>query len=90
MNEITRDYVLEDRHLRTLNLAAVAWDRLEVIREAITREGVTVTDRFEQTKAHPLLSEERAQMRTFVAMIRELGLDLDSTEPPRKPTRGGR
>jgi len=88
VNELTREYLFEERHIRVLNLAAGAWDRLDDIREILGREGYQVTDRFGIAKPHPLLAEERAQKRTFAALLRELGLDLEKAgEPPRLPPR---
>jgi len=89
VNAILRDYELEDRHVRILGLAGEAWERMEDIREILARDGAVVQDRFGQTKGHPLLAEERSQKRLFASLLRELGLDLDAVEAPRKPRRGG-
>jgi len=87
INELTRQYEFEERHIRILNLAGECWDRLEAIREILKAEGYQIEDRFGQKKAHPLLAEERGQKRLFTQLIRELGLDLEEAEIPRIPKR---
>jgi len=86
MNRLIKGFDFEERHLMVLSLAGQAWDRLTVIREILAVEGVRAADRFGTMKPHPLLAEERATMKTFAALLRELGLDLEA-ETPRIPHR---
>jgi len=87
VNELTRLYEFEDRHIRILNLAGECWDRMGEIRELLRVEGYQITDRFEHKRVNPLLAEERAQKKLFAQLVRELGLDLEATEVPRLPKR---
>ena len=87
VNEQIRIYEFEEHHIRILNLAAECWDHLEAIRGILETAGYETIDRFGQVKAHPLLAEERAQMKLFAQLVRELGLDLAEAEPPRRPPR---
>lgn len=78
-------YVFQDHHLRLLQAACEAWDRAQMARETIEREGPYFQDRFGQPKAHPALSEERQSRNEFRLLTRELGLDgaPSDSRPPR-------
>ncbi len=85
VNRVLKEYDFAERHVRLLILAAECWDRLEEIRLAIAEEGLIVKDRFDQFKAHPLLTTEKEQKKLFAQLIRELGLDLEETAISRLP-----
>jgi hypothetical protein len=57
-----------------LATALEAHRRSRECREAILREGMTITGRDGQAKAHPLLAVERDARRAFLAAVRALGL----------------
>ena len=75
-SSVTSTYVLEEHHLRLLQLAAEAWDRCQQAREAITRDGLIMLT---TGKAHPAVAIERDSRLAFARLIRELDLDA---EPP--------
>ncbi len=85
VNGLISHYQFEERHIRILVLAGECWDRLSAIRTAIKSEGLIVKDRFDQAKAHPLLTTEKEQKKLFAQLIRELGLDLEEAAIPRLP-----
>lgn len=86
--DLITEYGIEDvAGLRILRVALEAFDRAQSAREAIDKEGMTVTDKFNQTKPHPLLPIERDSRAAFLAGLKALNLDL---EPLRdKPGRPG-
>ena len=61
-------------------LAAVceAHQRMRRCREQIAKDGETITDRFGQTKAHPLLAAERDARAAFISGMRALRLDPEA------------
>jgi len=63
--------------LELLATTAAALDRSEQAREHVTVEGLTVVDRFGQTRPHPLLAVERDSRAQFMAGLRALALDLE-------------
>jgi phage terminase small subunit len=87
---LQREFELEDHHVRLLILAGEAWDRCCQARERIEAEGLTIKDRFDQMKPHPAVAIERDSRIAFARMLREVGLDVENTEPPRAPRIGGR
>lgn len=54
-----------------------AHDRMRGAHAQIEREGMTFTDRFGQSKAHPLLSVERDARAQYLASLKALNLDLE-------------
>ena len=78
----------DDMHgLKVLEVSLDAYDRFQAARLQIEAEGMTVLDKFEQIKPHPLLTVERDSRAAFLAGLKALNLDL---EPLRdKPGRPG-
>lgn len=62
--------------LALLRTAMEAHMRARRCREAIDRDGEAVSDRFGQTKSHPLLPAERDARSAFLAAMKLLGLDM--------------
>ena len=85
INSIKRRYELEDFHERLLVLAGQAWDRATEAREFLAEDGAVIVDRFEQKKPHPAVQIESQAMLNFAKLLREIGLDLDRSEPSRPP-----
>lgn len=84
---VTRDYELEDHHLRLLQAAAEAWDRMQQAREALANHGgLTFTDSSGNLKLHPAEAVERNARTAFARLVRELDLDAegpaDRSRPP--------
>lgn len=73
--QVNNDYTLEDEHRLILTAAAEAHDRADQARQVIDAEGLTVTDRFGQVKAHPLLAVERDSRSAFARLVRQLDLE---------------
>lgn len=88
---LVEDYGLdEEPHaLEVLRLALEAVDRAEEARSLLAREGLTVTDRFGQVKAHPMCAVERDSAIRAARMFRELSLDGDVPSDARVPRVGG-
>jgi P27 family predicted phage terminase small subunit len=72
-------YVLQEHHLRLLQLACEAWDRAQQAREQIDRDGLTIRTADGGIKAHPAVGIERDSRLAVARLVRELDLD---TEPP--------
>src|SRR5947209_5412537 len=73
---IVRDYEFGPHHLRLLEAACGAWDRMEQARETLQREGLTITTKHGR-RTHPCLNIERDNRLVFARMVRELDLDTD-------------
>ena len=71
-------YVLEEHHLRILQLACEAWDRAQEARERVERDGLTVAGQ-QGVRPHPCIGIERDARLAVARLVRELDLD---TEPP--------
>jgi P27 family predicted phage terminase small subunit len=84
---IVADYELGPHHLRLLEGAADAWDRMVQARETVAREGLTI-DTEHGAKKHPAVSIEHDARLAFARLMREIELDSDAprieafTRPP--------
>src|SRR5689334_21263385 len=87
---VTKDYDLQDHHIRLLSLAGEAWDRGQQAREAIEANGLTFVDRFGAPHARPEVAIERDSRIAFARLLRELCLDLEPPAESRPPAIGGR
>ena len=88
--QVVSDYDLERHHLKLLQSACEAWDRVAEARALIERDGIVVEDRFGQPKAHPAVDIERHNRALFARMLRELALDVEEpAETVRPPTMRG-
>jgi P27 family predicted phage terminase small subunit len=74
-----QDYVLQEHHLRLLQLACEAWDEAQKARAQLEREGLTVPGREGGVRPHPCVAIERDARLAVARLVRELDLD---TEPP--------
>lgn len=86
--EVLRDYSLEAHHLRLLQSACEAWDRMQQARQALADHGgLTFTDERGVIRSHPCVAHERDARVAFARLVREL--DLDTGTPaaaaPRPP-----
>ncbi len=80
---------LEEHHRRLLTLAAEAWDRTVMAREALAECGLTYEDRFGQPRARPEVAIERDGRLAFARLVRELALDEIDPPQSRPPRTGG-
>lgn len=82
---VTEEFALEPWQLRTLAAAAEAHDRMTEARIAIDADGPTITTRFGELRAHPLLAVERDSRTAYLRAVRELALDVGPPDPrPRR------
>lgn len=82
--KVVGEFVLEEHHLRLLQLASEAWDRADEAREIVAKAGPYFADRFGAPRAHPALAVRRDAEIAFARLLRELDLDI---EPPRSTPR---
>jgi P27 family predicted phage terminase small subunit len=54
-----------------------AFDRMRGAQAQIAKDGITLTDRFGQAKAHPLLPVERDARAQYLAALKAMNLDLE-------------
>jgi P27 family predicted phage terminase small subunit len=66
----------EDSQLMLLSTLVVHFDKMEAARKAVDKEGLTVLDRFGQTKPHPLLHTICEHSGRFQSAYKLLGLDF--------------
>jgi P27 family predicted phage terminase small subunit len=76
-------YVLQEHHLRLLQLACEAWDRAQEARERLNREGLTVQGADGGIKTHPAVGIERDARLAVARLVRELDLDIEPAVPER-------
>lgn len=84
---VLRDYSLEPHHLRLLQSACEAWDRMQQARKELLAHGaLTFKDERGAIKAHPAEAIERNARIAFARLVRELDLDTGTpSEAPRPP-----
>lgn len=69
------DFQIDDSAgLALLEAACAAYQRCEEARELVRREGLTMTDRFGQTRQHPGVAIERDARAQMIAAFRALKL----------------
>ena len=83
--EIARDYEMDAHHYRLLAGAASAWDRAEAARKALSENGLTFLDRFNQPRARPECNIARDSMILFSRLLREIGLDAPNLPSVPRP-----
>jgi P27 family predicted phage terminase small subunit len=76
-------YELQEHHLRLLQLACEAWDRSQMAREQLSREGLTVPGREGGIRPHPAVAIERDSRLAVARLLRELDLDAEPPAPER-------
>ena len=70
-------YKVDDEHGQTvLALACRAADREQACRRQIEHDGVSVRDKWNQVKPHPLLAAERDARSQVLAALRALSLPI--------------
>lgn len=88
--KLIEDYAINDEAgFLLLQTGLEAFDRMRGAQEVIRREGLQVKDRFDQAKAHPLLTVERDSRAQMLMALKALNLDLEPlNDKPGRP--GGR
>ena len=83
---VVRNYDMEGHHLRLLQAACEAWDRMQQGREAVASQGITFRAANGDLKANPAVAIERDARVAFARLVRELDLDAegpaDRSRPP--------
>ena len=75
--EITAAFRFDDpASTAILRVGLEAHQRMRECRDAITRDGPSVKDRWGAPRGHPLLTAERDARSGFLAAMRRLNLDL--------------
>lgn len=83
---VVTDYELEPHHLRLLQTACEAWDRMQDARRALADHGaLTFKDERGAIKAHPCVAIERDARVAFARLVRELDLDTGAPAEARRP-----
>jgi hypothetical protein len=85
---VDAEFVLAPPDFELLRGICTTMDRLDEVRSAISRDGVTVPGSKGQIRPHPLLAEERGLNVTLARLLRELDLDADPDPSPRPPALG--
>jgi hypothetical protein len=80
--DVVEAYDLERHHLRLLEGAASAWDRMVQARTILDVEGLTFTDKSGDPRTRPEIAVERDSRTAFARLVRELDLDI---QPPPEP-----
>lgn len=76
--KILNEYEIDDEAgFIILQTALEAFDRMKEAQRIITKQGLTITDRFGQIRAHPLCTVERDARSQFLLSIKALNLDLE-------------
>lgn len=78
--ETYSQYKFEAHHLKLLTLAAEALDQAERARVTLAKEGETCLDRYDVPKKHPAVSNERAAIYRYMALLKLLGINEDQEE----------
>ncbi len=93
--EVVEAYTLESHGLRTLTLAAEAWDEAQQARAELGEGGKLTIETPRGPKRHPLVMIRGDAQKRFVAHVRELGFDLEAgkgreNRPPRPTAARGK
>ena len=84
--KIVEEYDIDDAAgLRILETACEAFDRMRQAQKVIQADGMTVKDRWNQIKAHPLCSVERDARAQFLAALKALNLDVEPVKGIGRP-----
>jgi P27 family predicted phage terminase small subunit len=77
-NKILNEYCIQDEAgLFILQTAMEAFDRMREAQAIIKAEGLTVLDRFDQKKAHPLTTVERDARSAMMQAMKSLNLECE-------------
>ena len=80
------EYPLDDEAARfLLETALTAFDRMRQAQQAIAEHGLTVTDRWGQTKPNPATQIERDARSGMLQAFKALCLDVEPLNAPGRP-----
>ena len=83
---VNHDFNLEPHQVRLLTLACEAWDRCVQARKAVSKHGLTNTNRYGEVRARPEIAIERDSRIAFARLLRELNLDVEELFDIRPPS----
>jgi len=84
--DVLRDFDLESHHVRLLQAASEAWDRMQQARQALADHGgLTFADPNGNIRAHPCVAMERDARVAFARLVRELDLDAGAPAERSRP-----
>jgi P27 family predicted phage terminase small subunit len=75
------DYELAAAELAVLEAACASYDRLHEAQATLNRDGLTVLDRYDAPKAHPMTAVVRDATTLLARCLRQLDVDLDDEMP---------
>ncbi|MBN1903728.1 MAG: P27 family phage terminase small subunit [Deltaproteobacteria bacterium] len=74
--KIAMDYSIDDEAGKALLLtAAESWERCQQARKILKKEGLVLSDRFGQKKAHPACAIERDSRQQVISALKALNLN---------------
>lgn len=82
--QVLADYELAAAELAVLEAACASYDRLHEAQATLNRDGLTVLDRYDVPKAHPMTAVVRDATTLLARCLRQLDVDLDDELP--RPT----
>ena len=75
---LTTEYEIGDDAGRLILMTAMeAFDRMRQAQAVLTKDGLSIKDRFGQVKAHPLAVVERDSRAQMMAALKALNLDIE-------------
>ena len=75
---LTTEYEIGDDAGRLILMTALeAFDRMREAQAVLTLDGLTIKDRFDQVKAHPLCVVERDNRAQMLSALKALNLDIE-------------
>lgn len=78
---VLADYELAAAELAVLEAACASYDRLHEAQATLNRDGLTVLDRYDAPKAHPMTAVVRDATTLLARCLRQLDVDLDDELP---------
>ena len=79
---ITDEFEVDDNSARLLlGQALEAFDRMRQAQVILGKEGLTTTDRFGQSRGHPMLLTERDSRNAMLKCLGKLNLDIMPAQP---------
>ena len=82
---VNDDFDLEPHQVKLLTLACEAWDRCVQARKAVSKHGLTSTNRYGEVRVRPEVGVERDSRIAFARLLRELNLDVEEPVEARPP-----
>ena len=86
--KVQREYIFEETHdIERLAQAASCLDEIVLAEKILETDGRFFTTKSGIVREHPALKAIRDFRTLFVRIIRELGLDIETKDAPRQPSK---